>query len=310
MRRLLVLLAAVLVVLPAPPTYAVQADPEPAPAAQATYTVWAWNVAGWAMHRASTTNGMVSGAVSSIKARGAQFVVLNELCQQQYKAIQSSLRAAGWPQDVNNFSRFENQRTTVCNGEPYGLAIFSKLPLGTAERVTLPSDGTVEKRKLLCAPLAAQPKVRLCGTHITPSGAIVNGQNANVAQLNTVLARLESQHAAGGTTLIAGDFNAQPSYGRLDGWYDAALSTPYNGGNKGNYRELDDTDAACPGYGEATTENNTGGQCSQPSKIDLIFVRKDRLTGTYTSDSLAISQACNGPCSDHRIITGTATVTF
>ncbi|TCM47064.1 hypothetical protein [Kribbella sp. VKM Ac-2568] len=28
------------------------------------------------------------------------------------------------------------------------------------------------------------------------------------------------------------------------------------------------------------------------------------------SDSLAICQACNGPCSDRRIITGTATVTF
>ncbi|TWD81531.1 endonuclease/exonuclease/phosphatase family protein [Kribbella amoyensis] len=298
-------LAAVLalVAAPAPPVQA-------APAATATYNIWAWNVAGWKMNRASTTNGMVSGAVASIGNRGAQFVVFNELCWQQYKAIQSGLRNAGWPQDVNNFSRWEPQTSASCNGEPYGLAIFSKAPLGTAERLTLAQDESQEQRKLLCAPLAAQPKVRFCGTHITPSNTVINGRKINETQLGQVLARIESHHAAGGTTVIAGDFNAQPSYGRLNTWYDAALSTPDNPDNTGNYRELDDTDPRCPGYGEATTENNILGKCGQASKIDLIFIRKNKLTPGYTSDALAISQACDGPCSDHRITTGTASITY
>jgi endonuclease/exonuclease/phosphatase family metal-dependent hydrolase len=269
----------------------------------ATYQVWSWNVAGWAMNKALINNGMVSGAVSSIQARGAQFVALNEICWQQYKEIQSRLATAGWPQDTTNFSRFAEQRADVCNGEAFGEAIFSKFPLGTAQTVLLPQDETKEHRQLLCAPLVARPQLRFCTAHITP-------YSTNVQQLQKVLSVLEQQNTNGGTTLLAGDLNAQPSWGRLDDWYDADLKTDVNIQNRGQYRELDDLDPICPGYGEKTTENNTEGQCGQSSKIDLIFVRKNHLKGAYSEDSLAIAQNCTGgkPCSDHRIIVGTVTI--
>jgi endonuclease/exonuclease/phosphatase family metal-dependent hydrolase len=309
MRRFLFVLSAALIGLTG-----ISATPVAAAEAQttATYTVWSWNVSGWVLNEASTTNGMVSAAVSSIQNRGASFVVLNELCWQQYKEIQSRLATAGWPQDSTNFSRFERQRTDKCNNQPFGVAIFSKLPLGPVESVTLPQDKSDEQRKLLCASMLAQPHLKFCGTHVTPSQLPTKDDkqsNANLAQLQTILTRLEQQNTNGDTTLIAGDFNAQPNFGRLDDWYDSELDTPNNKQNRGQYRELDDTEATCPGYGEATTENNNAGPCNQPTKIDLIFVRKNHLAGPYSSDSLAISQNCGGkPCSDHRIITGTVTV--
>lgn len=308
MRRLIALLVALAITSAVPALPATAAPTE----TTASYTVWSWNVAGWTMNTALIDNGMVTGAVDSIQHRGADFVVLNELCWQQYKEIQRRLAAAGWPQDTSNFSRFETQRSDKCNKQLFGVAIFSKLPLGPVESVTLPRDQSDEDRKLLCAPTLALPHLRFCGTHVSPSqDPTKDGQypNANLAQLQTILGRLEQQNTNGDTTLLAGDLNAEPDFGRLDDWYDGALDTPNNRLNRGQYRELDDTEPTCPGYGEATTENNQVGACSQPKKIDFIFVRKNHLAGPYSEDALAISQGCAGkPCSDHRIITGTVQV--
>jgi endonuclease/exonuclease/phosphatase family metal-dependent hydrolase len=274
----------------------------PAGTVTATYHVWTWNVAGWKMHRGSTTDGLITALTDSIRNRAADFAALNELCWSQYKAVQANLRDSGWPQDVTNFSRFEPHNSTACGGEPFGLAIFSKAPLGAADRYALADDGTSETRKLLCAPLEARPHLRFCTTHLTPWEA-----DYNVAQLNQVLSHVEAYNAAGDTVIIAGDFNAQPSYGRLNSWYSPSLDTTYNGGNQGAYRELDDTDARCPGYGENTVADGDG-PCGPGKKIDLIFVRENRLAGPYDGDSLSISTSCGGPCSDHRITIGTVTV--
>ncbi|MFI1192716.1 endonuclease/exonuclease/phosphatase family protein [Micromonospora sp. NPDC020750] len=281
-------------------------------ATTATYDLWVWNVAGWTMHRASTTDGLIPALTGSIRARGAEFVGLNELCYQQYQAIVADLRASGWPQDSTNFARFESSRDTVCNGQAFGNAIFSKAPLGAANRYTLPSDGSAERRTLLCAPLSARPHLRFCATHITPSNTVINGTAINVQQLNSVRSRLEAFAASGDTVLIAGDFNAQPNYGRLNNWYAPSLNVANNASNTGFYRELDDLDSRCVGYGETTVAaGSTGGPCGLGNKIDLIFVRENKLAGSYTADSLAIPTTCTiGACSDHRVVTGTVTVSI
>ncbi|MEV4753795.1 endonuclease/exonuclease/phosphatase family protein [Micromonospora sp. NPDC049559] len=281
----------------------------PAAAVTATYDAWTWNVAGWKMHRGSTTDGLITALANSIRNRDSDFAALNELCWSQYKAVQSNLRGSGWPQDVENFSRFEPHNDTACGGEPFGLAIFSRAPLGAANRYALAEDGSSERRKLLCAPLEARPHLRFCTTHITPSNDVINGEKINETQLGEVLARVEAFHAAGDTVIIAGDFNAQPHYGRLNPWYAPSLDVANNSGNTGAYRELDDTDSRCVGYGETTVaDGNTEGLCGQGKKIDLIFVREDRLAGAYDGDSLSIATSCGGPCSDHRILIGTVTV--
>ncbi|MDG4790755.1 endonuclease/exonuclease/phosphatase family protein [Micromonospora sp. WMMD1102] len=275
----------------------------------ASYNVWVWNVAGWKMHRGATGNGLIGALANSIRNRSAHFAALNELCWSQYKAVQSNLRGSGWPQDVENFSRFEAHNETACGGEPFGVAIFSRAPMGPADRLALAPDGSSERRKLLCAPLEARPHLRFCTTHITPSNEVIGGGKINERQLGEVLTRVESYHAAGDTVIIAGDFNAQPNYGRMNPWYSRNLDVPRNSGNQGDYRELDDTDPASPGYGETTVaDGDTSGPDGQGKKIDMIFVREDRIAGTYTGDSLAISTSCGGACSDHRILIGTVTV--
>lgn len=321
MKRLVLALAlASTLLVPAAPAAA---------ATTATYNIWHWNVAGNTMHEGSTTDGMVAGAVSSIVARNASFVALNELCWGQYKAIQSRLRTEGWPVDATNYSRFATilgPRSSVCNGnEDFGNAIFSRQPLGAADRFTLPSDGGASKHNLLCDNLLNTPRMRFCTTHITTSNDVAdNGLQHNINQLNYVRERLEAYRAAGDTVVIAGDFNAQPHYGRLNNWYSNTLSTPNNGGNTGRYRELDDNDSGhCLGYGEWTATGTPGAvpPCSstQPQgKLDLIFVRDDRIGSAYSGDSLAISTGCTGipatpaypagSCSDHRIVIGTVTV--
>ncbi|WP_211369739.1 endonuclease/exonuclease/phosphatase family protein [Nonomuraea turkmeniaca] len=295
----------------------------------ATFDVWHWNVAGNKMHHGSTTNGMVARAVASILEDDRDLVAFNELCWGQYKAIQSALGSAGWPDDSTNYSRFATilgPTSGVCNGsEDFGNAIFSKQPLGPASRFTLPPDGTREQRNLLCAGLLTTPGARFCTTHITTSNVIAdNGQKHNVNQLNFVLDQMEAYRAAGETVIIAGDFNAQPDYGRLNNWYSSSLSTAHNGNNTGHYRELDDNDPAqCLGYGEWTATGTPGdappcANAEPHAKIDLIFVRDDRIAGPYYGDSRPIPTACTGipatpaypagSCSDHRMMTGTVPV--
>ncbi|MCX2182852.1 endonuclease/exonuclease/phosphatase family protein [Streptomyces sp. SKN60] len=294
------------VLLPATTATAEAETPSPR-----TYTVWQWNVAGNTIHHGSTTDGLVTQAAASVVNRSADFAAFNELCQGQYSALVDELRAKGWPQDAQNFARFEPSRAAgnaaVCGGEAFGNALFSKRPLGAAARFALPDDGTAEKRNLLCAPLTDGTATRFCTTHITTS------QDFNVAQLEFVRQKLEEYAGAGETALIAGDFNAQPHYGRLNSYYAPSLDTPNNSNNTGRYRELDDNDADhCLGYGEWTADGTPGATppCGGYAKIDHIFVRESALAGPYSADSLAISTACTGvaACSDHRILVGTVTV--
>ncbi|MBN1170776.1 MAG: endonuclease/exonuclease/phosphatase family protein [Micromonosporaceae bacterium] len=297
---LAVVLATVLLTL-------VGAVPAQAATTNQTYRVWQWNVAGASMHNASTTDNLIPLLTGSVTSRNADFVGLNELCRQQYNAIVDSLRAAGWPQDSSNFARFEVAHPTACNGAGEGIAIFSRMALGSADRYDLAEDpGYVERRKLLCAPLAARPSMRFCVTHTSPWSYDVSAQ-----QLTEVKQHLEDYEAGGGTVIIAGDLNVHPHYGRLDDWYSSSLDVPNNSRNTGSYRELDDADSAnCLGYGEQTTENNTSGLCGQSSKIDFIFARENHIVGAYDADSLGISQGCTiGACSDHRILVGTVTLT-
>lgn len=279
----------------------------PASAAQATYRVMTWNVAGWTLHENNTTNGMATAVATA--AADVDFLALNELCFDQLHAVQNALRARGWPQDPDNFSRYEATNPggidTSCDGDSSGIAIFSRTPFGNASRFTLPDDGRTEKRKLVCAPPANRPQVKFCTTHITH----LDTNKINAAQLQYVLDRVEEFEAAGFTVIIGGDFNAQPNYPRMDRWYSTTLDVPNNTGNRGRYRELDDTDFHCPGYGETTSPaGNTEGPCGLGKKLDLILVRDNRYTGTYDADSVAIPNSCGGPCSDHRYVRGTVTV--
>ncbi len=292
------------------------------PAAQASttnaYNVWLWNVAGDAMHHGSTTDGMVSAAVSSIVNRDADFVAFNEICRSQYNAVIAGLRDAGWPADPQNFARFSESLPAspgLCAGTAFGNAIFSAAPLAAASSYALPADGRAETKTLLCAPLQRTAHVRFCTTHITTVVAY------KAAQLDYVLGKLDGYRAAGDTVLIAGDLNSQPDYSNLAAWHT-------------HYRELDDNDPDhCLGSGEwtATGPPGTAPACSGGSttctptdhtgcaKIDMIFAVRSDLQGAYSADAHDIPTTCTGipakpgvylagSCSDHRSLTGTVTL--
>ncbi|WP_372345379.1 endonuclease/exonuclease/phosphatase family protein [Streptomyces sp. KL116D] len=288
----------------------------PASAALPTYRLWHWNIAGNTLHHGSVSDGLVDALVSSVRNRRADLVSLNEVCHGQYEAVRDRLRRAGWPADRGDFARFSptlSARTGLCRGsEPYGIALFSKWPLGRATAYVLPSDGTAERRVLLCAPLAARPGVTFCTTHLTPRAAPRNGRSPNERQVAAVRARLDAFAAAHRSYLVAGDFNAQPHHRSLNQMYGTAVDSAVNGGNRGAHRELDDADRGhCAGHGERTfTGTASPGPCGTGVKLDLLFARAAQITGAHSADSLALPTSCAGlrHCSDHRALTGVVTL--
>ncbi|WP_432752061.1 endonuclease/exonuclease/phosphatase family protein [Streptomyces sp. JL2001] len=301
------------VMLPAATAQAETASPT-------SYNVWQWNVAGNTFHGGRSDTNMVSLAASSIVYRNADFVAFNELCKGQFDELVRQLAATNWPQVETNFARFEPSRqanTGVCGGAAFGNAIFSKRPLGTADRIPLADDGnTLERRNMLCAPLTDGSGVRFCTTHLTTVDSF------KWTQLGEINQKLEAWSAAGEKVLISGDFNVEPDYPSMNSFYAATANTPHNGGNVGAYRELDDNDAGnCPGYGEPTSNTppspTNPTPCGGNQKIDLILVRESALAapGSYSADALTTSKDCtpgsknpDGLCSDHRILTGTVTL--
>lgn len=285
-----------------------------------TYKVWDWNIAGHTWNKGRTDTGVIEHAVDSIMNQQPDFASFNEICFDQYRAIQTQLAARGWP-DTGDYSRFAATRSAepgLCSGDDdFGQAVFSKQDLGNSRQYELPADGYEGTKKLLCAPLAARPTMKFCTVHITtrtlpPVGAPEGSTPAKTLQLNYLLSLLNNFHAAGETYLVAGDFNAQPHYDVLNRYYAPSVNTPYNTNNTGAHRELDDTDPRCLGYGEFTAdvEPPTLSPCGGWWKVDMIMARESRIVGSYEGDSFQVPTDCDipTPCSDHRVYSGTVTL--
>lgn len=273
----------------------------PVSAATATpLTIWHWNVSGWVLNDGRTDTGMVDKVVSEIVNRNADLVALNEICWPQYKAIQSRLATLGWPA-TTNYSRWASGKVDVCTD--FGQAIFSKQPLGTAEIFPLTdATGATGERNMLCAPMR-DSRLRFCTAHLTYTGIVD-------IQLDEVRTRLEKWDDEGDTVVIAGDFNREPDYRKFDSWYSPNVNTAVNSNNTGRFRELDDTEPVCAGYGESTTRGIDPGPCNIGSKIDMIFVPEGRLShNNRNGDALPLVETCTqGLCSDHRIFYGKVTL--
>ena len=279
-----------------------------------TYNVWTWNIAGEKINKGKTTTGVTRTAANSIVSRDVQLASFNEICKDQYNDVVKRLKNAKWS-NASRFSYFAMAVKTKssCRGHGGGNAIFVKAGLSNVTVTKLADDIAKERRNLVCA-MIGKTSDTFCTTHITIQTNLVKltatdtPQPANVVQLAQVNAKLEQYYNSGRRVIIAGDFNSQPSYGRLNGWYAPSVSTPANGNNSGAYREIDDLDARCPGYGERTENtNDKATPCPSGSKIDLIFFREN-LVSSYSADALTISNNCSGrACSDHDILTGHVT---
>jgi endonuclease/exonuclease/phosphatase family metal-dependent hydrolase len=300
--RVRAILAAALAVLVGPAVL-----PTPASAVELRpFTALHWNVSGWVMHGNSTTDGLVDRIVSAITTKDADFAGLNEICWDQYQAVQSKLADAGWP-DSDNFARFEmNMDTGICGGKPFGIALFSKAALGVANRYRLEPQNRAELsvgRKLLCAPVTGR-KLRYCVTHITPNSA--THPEFNAGQIDHARQIVDGFINAGDTVVTAGDFNVTPRADRLNGWYSSTVDTPYNSGNSGRHLEMDDQYPVCPGFGRSTTNDDPTGACNTAEKIDMIFVsvNNNGMVGPHTAGVLQPTCNDGALCSDHRVLWG------
>jgi endonuclease/exonuclease/phosphatase family metal-dependent hydrolase len=282
------------------------------------YRVLHWNVAGGKIHKGRTNTGLIRALRSAVQELDPHFIGLNELCRSQFEALKRGLIADRWPDDPEKFARFVESRTPrltpgKCGGA--GVAIFSKKAIRAAERFELPSDGSVDHRWLICAPLVDLDHMRFCSTHLTPR--LRDGHNRK--QLRKLFGHLERYHRHGDTVLLTGDLNTEPDAESMNAVYAPGVDTPHNRNNSGEYRELDDSDASqCRGYGEATGLRGGGGGCGDGRKIDYLFVRRDRVERDgdpqvdYGADSRPLNHACSASgtdlCSDHRMLTGRVTV--
>ncbi|MEU2550046.1 endonuclease/exonuclease/phosphatase family protein [Streptomyces roseolus] len=308
-----------------------------------TYTAWTWNISGHKMNHGRVDSGLVEEAVGSIRRaeNAVDFVSFNEICHSQYRAIRTQL--ASWNPDNPSYARFQEaipagskgaDGRSICGGESFGKALFSSHQLGGAEYRTFAQESGLSywsadgvehpvMNGLLCAPLAARPTMKFCSVHIGPVSTTERPYgHRQLVELDGIL---DGFAAAGQTYMIAGDFNAEPDYDRLNRFYAKEVPEPAGSrkeaDNYGEHRELDDMDVSCPGYGEETSANPLAGlPCGKPRpKIDMIFVRADRLASPdYSADSKAIPFCteidANGalktgstePCSDHRVLIGRA----
>jgi hypothetical protein len=225
-----------------------------------------WNIAGDAMHHGQgdpqpsnyatgkyITDKVVTEILHNDTIRATtsplsdQVIALSEVCYGQYKEIQNSLVAAGWPADKNNFSRYEKDQVTNTNGSPIcadsnntdkgntslehtaGIAMFSRDPLGPADIYTIcqasyncniATDTTPAPknnptlRKLLCASVLYAKNAN--GTYNQTSHLefcathVSTDSNHNAQELAYIQAKLKSYQNAGDTVITAGDFNDQP----------------------------------------------------------------------------------------------------
>ncbi|WP_162293026.1 endonuclease/exonuclease/phosphatase family protein [Actinophytocola xinjiangensis] len=294
---------------------ATPAQPGSASIADGKFTVLQWNV--WGGLSAGSVTEQARAVQAVIAERDPDFVVLNELCQGQYKNVQGWLQRNGWPQGAN-YSRFDvMDRRGGCDGTgTVGTGIYSRYELAAsspAEVTRLVNDPDFANRvfSLRCVMLRANTSVKMCATHISPGADGVRD-----TQVGQVAATVNSYVSAGDVVVLAGDLNTQPHEGRLNQLYSASVDTEVNGDNVGEFRELDDRTGGdgsypCLGYGQFTKYYDRDIHPAPPGcgargkKIDYVFVSENRLGGGYDEiDVLPIPNGCGGPCSDHHAVLG------
>lgn len=280
---------------------ALSAASEAAPVQRSkVFRVLNWNIAGGKEN--ACRPDLIRRAVVRYVANtngAVDFVSLNEVCPAQYQAIREALRRR-WGKGKNaKFSAFVRG-----GGSRVGNAIFSRRNLRQVNRIKIGED-RYGYRYLICG-LQQGRRVRVCSAHLTPADP-----KARV-QMTRVLNRLERWWTRkGDTVILAGDLNLTADDFGLNKVYAPGASTRNNPANTGKYREWDDKDPVCKGYGERTLPWATGGPCGKGRKIDFVFARRNRIVDRqYSANTLNIANDCTGKCSDHRAIRGKAKLKF
>ncbi|MER8045473.1 endonuclease/exonuclease/phosphatase family protein [Streptomyces sp. NPDC094032] len=229
----------------------------------------------------------------------ADLVFLQEVCRQQYNAINKSLTGAGY--SAGYFVTTLSARTDLCPMDDptttgtteatgdYGIAVFAKGPV--TSRVTLnPSKGPYgdvtaatapEQWYAACVEAEVQTiKTRACSVHLWPNGPA----DPYLTQTQAYNLSLDPWLLAGTPTVLGGDFNpvnrtgvgGRPYSGDLDAFYEAErVAMPGQRWIETDETDVQHFDALCkdangvPNVADCRSGEKTH---STLGKLDYVFV--------------------------------------
>jgi endonuclease/exonuclease/phosphatase (EEP) superfamily protein YafD len=252
-----------------------RADAEPV-----TVTALSWNVCGEfaACPKVNDPAGKVAQIRSLVQGKGAEVVLLQEICEWQANRLLLDLRSgdSAWNlafaplRQIDTAGGYPGRRTRGCdltryaakNGKPaltttghaFGQAVFVKGRLDQITSYELEAP-TVEQwtfaPQLLCGRLV-EKNVRACTTHYTPSGADEGHLRKDQAARTAEIVRSFGTDRV----LVSGDLNTVPSLPELNPLYAAMreCEQPADGAHAG-----------------APTAFWTGGS----GRIDYLFARSN-----------------------------------
>ncbi|MFI8961626.1 endonuclease/exonuclease/phosphatase family protein [Streptomyces sp. NPDC053493] len=283
--------------------------------------------------------------VRQAKEWKADLVFLQEVCRQQYNAVDESLTAEGYsPGHFAPTHKASETRDDCLMDDPtdgtagavrgdYGIAVFAKGPISS--RVTLdPSVGPYgnvaqatapEDWYAACVEATVQSvRTRACSVHLWPNNPPPYPQDLTLTQARNLAA--DPWLHAGTAVVLGGDFNPvnreggeRPRSADLDPFY---LGEPFHLGKAGSvragglrWRETDETDTAhfdapCEdAAGKPLVERCRSGQHTHAAngKLDYVFVDESHFTNVAAAvDAPAPSRE---GISDHLPYRGAATFT-
>jgi endonuclease/exonuclease/phosphatase family metal-dependent hydrolase len=217
--------------------------------------------------------------------RGADAVLLQELCYGQYVRVRALLATHGYT------GRFvTSTKSRACAGDDrrqslgFGVAALVRGPISGSMILPLPTSRGFERRALLgVSAMIGGRRTLVLAVHLSPSTAA--GLDRQLALLSGYLDR-----HTGEPVIVGGDFNSLPDKSGLARLYSAAV------GGTGDFIEADELRGRRPARGGAPTFDVAG------RKIDYVF-----LSDGFFSHPQATSLRTS--LSDHRMYVATARIT-
>ena len=241
-----------------------------------TVSVMSFNACGGVCRRGEV-NRTASFIAWTALNRKASVVLLQELCQSQFRRVASLLAKRGYT------ARFAAQtHSRACrNGTGFGVAVLVRgRATGTVVR-RLPTRAGFEQRLMLgTTAVVGGRRTFVACVHLSPSPRA--GLDREMAALAA-----ELRPRTDGPVIVGGDFNAVPDHTGMGRFYSAAAN------GRGRFTELAEMRSGVPARGGEPTFDR------YQRKIDYIFVSRAWF-GRPTATSIVT------PMSDHRVYLGSA----
>ncbi|HET7399800.1 MAG TPA: endonuclease/exonuclease/phosphatase family protein [Intrasporangium sp.] len=219
----------------------------------------------------------VGWIASTVIARQARVLTLNEVCGNQLSVLTDRLRAGGYAMQAS-FMATVPAGGSRCAGTAYGNAVLTRTTQASVRRhVFAAQDGGAQKRAVLCVLTQLARASQVCTTHLSPGPRRAAVRDRQVAE-TVAFARLVSR-----PTLLMGDLNDYPASDSFDRVY----APSYGGGATGAYVEGGSTRGGLPCRCGAPTRGST--------KIDYVFA-------SGSAFGPGTSQTIDAPYSDHHLL--------